>query len=106
MNIKRAFLILAAALLLPGLAMAQTTAVATLEIDFDFSDGNTDLTSVLRVSCDAGLPLNSDSPVGHNSTRTFVVQYPEEGVSSTDCVVTADDVPNYTTSYACGNDDG
>ncbi len=96
MNIKRAFLVLAAALLMPGLALAQE---ATFVVDFNFEDGNDWDTSVARISCNGGLPLNNQQVVSNGSTITFVLTFADAGAGAEECVITVDPVSGYTAQY-------
>ena len=75
MNIKRAFLVLAATLLMPGLALAQVLGPATFAVRVDFEDSNILAESVARISCNAGLPLNNQQVVRHGSELTFVLTF-------------------------------
>lgn len=106
MNIKRAFLVLAAALLLPGLAMAQTTAFTTFVVDFDFDDGNNVDGTTVYISCSGGLPLTSDRAVMDNDVVTFVLEFPEEGAGDTDCDIWVDGVSGYTPVYSASGNSG
>ena len=104
MNFKRAFLALGAALLLPGLAMAGTTALTTFVVDFGFDDGNDWDSSVVNISCNGGLPLMSEGDVVDGTVLTFVLEFPEEGAGLTDCDIWVDAVSNYTASYSASGD--
>ncbi len=104
MNFKRAFLALGAALLLPGLAMAGTTALTTFVVDFHFDDNNDWDSSVVNISCNGGLPLMSEGDVVDDTVLTFVLEFPEEGAGSTDCDIWVDAVSNYTASYSASGD--
>ncbi len=101
MNIKRAFLVLAAALLMPGLAMAGTTAFAVFHVGLHFNDQNPDATANVNISCDGGLPLSNTSatPLGDDDDVNFLLQFPELGAGSTTCTVWVDDIPGYTAKY-------
>jgi len=105
MNIKRAFLVLAAALLLPGLAMAQTTAVTTFEVDFEFNDSNDWDSTVAHISCNGGLPLTNEQDVENGSVITFVLEFAQAGdIGNTDCDIWVDDVSGYTAEYNSSGD--
>ena len=100
------FLVLAAMLLLPGLAMAGREGPASFVVDFGFSDGNNLDTSVARISCTGGLPLTSQQDVQHDSTITFVLDFPDEGAGTSDCDIWVDDVSGYTANYIASGDSG
>jgi hypothetical protein len=100
MNIKRAFLGLTAALLMPALAMAGNGGPATFVVDFNFDDDNPmDPASVAHISCNGGLPLTSEQDVVHGSVITFVLDFPAEGAGTTDCDIWVDGVSGYTAAY-------
>jgi len=104
MNFKRAFLVLAAALLLPGLAMAGTTALATFFTDFYFDDNNDWDSGEVHIACTGGLPLNSSQILMDGDDVTFVLEFPEEGeLGQTDCHIFVDDLTtdDYTAEYFC-----
>ena len=106
MNIKRAFLVLAAALLLPGLALAQDFGPATFTVDFNFEDFNDWDETVARISCNGGLPLNNQQDVRNGSTITFVLTFPDEGIGAAECVITVDPVGGYHAKYLAFGDSG
>jgi hypothetical protein len=98
MNFKRVMMILLAALLLPGLALAQTTTRATFEVQKDFTDENTASVSV-TLDCFTGLPLTQSQDISENDAVVFVVESFESG--ELDCEVSEDDVTGYTANYDC-----
>jgi hypothetical protein len=98
MNIKRAFLVLVAALLMPGLALAQL-GPAIFVVDFDFEDGNNLAETVARISCNAGLPLENQQVVRNGSEINFVLTFADEGPGLAECVITVDDVSGYHAIY-------
>ena len=107
MNFKRGFLTLVVALLLPSLAMAGTTSLATFLTDFDYNDNNQWDDADVNISCTGGLPLNSGQDVMDGDEITFVLEFPEEGPKSqTDCHIFADDfnTDEYHTHYDCDGD--
>jgi hypothetical protein len=106
MNIKRAFLVLAAALLMPGLALAQEIGPATFTVDFDFVDGNDSDETIARIACTGGLPLNNQQVVRHDSVITFVLDFPDEGAGITECAITVDPVSGYSPEYLASGDSG
>ena len=76
MNIKRAFLGLAAAtLLLPSLVMAGST-LAAFEVDFDFDDSNPINNTQARIICDTGLPFTHQRFVEDGDNIQFLLEYP------------------------------
>lgn len=101
MNIKRAFLALAATLLLPGLAMAGTTGAATFTLDFDFDDGNP-MAAMAHYSCNGGLPIKDDQVVTDGNAINFVVTQ-AENPTAIDCRVWVDEIANYTSDHHCSN---
>ena len=71
MNIKRAFLAAAAALMVPGFAMAQTVD-ATFDTSIDFSndfDGSVNV----ELTCNGGTPLVQDADISEGSPVQFTV---------------------------------
>jgi hypothetical protein len=70
MNIKRAFFILMAAIILPNIAMAQIT--ARFEVNKVFTDGFTGEVEVTLV-CNTGVPLTQSAMVSEGNPVTFVV---------------------------------
>jgi hypothetical protein len=106
MNIKRAFLVLAAALLMPGLAMAGTTAFATFNVTLDFDKGNNWDSSFMHIDCDGGLPLSNDSATGleDGDDVDFILEFPEAGEGTTNCYIWADAVAGYTPHYTVSGD--
>jgi hypothetical protein len=97
MNLKRAFIILIAAmLLLPGLALAQSTTVR-FAVEKTFTDsfpGSIEVT----LSCNTGLPLTQSRPVSEGDSVVFVV---EEVLLSdfVECVITEDGEDGYNAIY-------
>jgi hypothetical protein len=104
MNIKRAFLVLAAALLMPGLALAQDFGPATFQVDFNFEDGNDWDETMARISCTGGLPLDNQQVVRHGSELNFVLTFADEGPGLAECFITIDDVPGYRSTYLATGD--
>jgi hypothetical protein len=68
MNIKRAFIAATAALVLPGLAMAQTSFPTSI----DFTNGN-DGTVNVELTCNSGNPLVQDFDISEAGGVTFIV---------------------------------
>jgi hypothetical protein len=101
MKFQRVIMILLAALLLPGLALAQTTTTrATFEVTKDFSDDNPAEVSV-TLNCFTGLPLTQSKDITENGGVVFVVESFESG--QLDCSVTEDEVTGYSASYPEGD---
>jgi len=96
MTIKRAFLIVLAAILLPGLAWAQSESFATFTVSKDFSDNNEAIVNV-HLSCFGGDTLDDDKPIWEGQNVVFNV---EDFGPGTNCIVTEGDFPGYTTSYS------
>jgi hypothetical protein len=98
MNLKRAFLILIAAMFLPGLAFAQVT--ARFETTMVFLDINPNPTPVVQRVCNTGLPLNQFFEMGHQDIVEFTSTLVPVDELLVRCTITAADVPNYTTWYS------
>ena len=96
MNFKRVMMVLLAALLLPGLALAQTTTRATFNVTKDFDDDNTASVSV-TLDCFTGLPLTQSQLISESQDVTFVVESFESG--TLDCSVSEDDLAGYDAEY-------
>jgi hypothetical protein len=95
MSINRLLLILLAALLLPGLALAQSR--ATFAVTKIFSDSNTSpLTgnANVTITCNTGLPLTQSKVINAAAGVTFVVESFVAGTMN--CNVTEATVPGYT----------
>jgi len=99
MNLKRASLILLAAMFLPGLAFAQDV-IARFETSMVFTDANPVATSVVHRECNAGLPLNQFFEMGDDDFVEFIATLLPGEVELFYCTITAADVPNYTTWYS------
>ena len=72
MNIKRAFMAAAAALMVPGFAIAQvapTTFDTNLVVDQDYGD-----TVTVMLSCNAGVPLEQSFDIDPDNGVVFVVE--------------------------------
>ena len=103
MNIKRAFLVLAAVLLLPSLAMAGTTnsgpGFFDFQVDIEFDPPNfVDKTDVF-IECDFVEAPNdrTEDDVGHLGQAEFNFEADDVALSS--CVVTASEVDGWNSSY-------
>jgi hypothetical protein len=116
MKFQRVMMILLAAMLLPGMALAQTVTRATFEVRKDFSDGNTDATVLVTLNCNTGLPITQSQTIGlsvgdyKDEAVVFVVESFADG--ELDCSVTEDGEAGYTGEFdtfgtSCGpNHDG
>jgi len=99
MSIKRAFLAATAALMVPGLAMAQVT--ATFPTTVDFSNNATDSVTA-TVTCNSGNPLTQSADISEAGGVTFVVQELDIANADFTCDVTMDGLAEgYTTSTVC-----
>jgi hypothetical protein len=100
MNLKRAFLMLIAAmLLLPGLAMAQET--VRFAVTKEFTDNNPGSIEV-TLSCNTGLPLTQSANITELDGVVFVV----EEVLLTDfveCAITEDGEAGYDAIYSAND---
>jgi hypothetical protein len=94
MNLKRAFLIMIAALLLPGMAWAQED--ARFLVSKDFTDDNNASIEV-SISCNTGVPLTQSATITELSGVGFVVAGFDPAIGS--CTVTEDGEAGYTGSY-------
>jgi IPTL-CTERM motif len=102
MNFKRVMMILLAAMLLPGMALAQTTTRATFLVWKNFSDNN-DASVEVTLDCFTGLPITQSQTItdGKNKGVTFIVESFKSG--ELDCVVSEEDVTGYTADFSeCG----
>jgi hypothetical protein len=101
MNLKRAYLVLLAAMFLPGLALAQDAEIiARFDTNLVFMDANPVETSIVHRECNTGLPLNQLAELGHLGFVEFISTLlpAEEEIFS--CSITATAVPNYTAHYS------
>ena len=96
MSIKRAIVIAAAAMMLPGLALAQTSAEFPVTVNFD--DNNTG-TVEATLECNTGQPLSQSLDISEGSGVTFVVVDFADGTM--DCEVSIADAAGYTASNGC-----
>ena len=98
MNIKRAFLAAAAALMVPGFAMAQTVD-ATFDTSIDFSndfDGSVNV----ELTCNGGTPLVQDADISEGSAVQFTVLSLDTATRT--CSITiADLASGYETATVC-----
>jgi hypothetical protein len=104
MNMKRATTVLLAAMLLPGIAMAQINTRATFSVTKDFADGNDVDEVTVSIDCTSGQILDQDKVLGDGDTVEFVVTaFTDDG--SVNCfIVEGDATDGYSADYA-GNGD-
>ncbi len=97
MNIKRAFLVLAAALLMPGLALAVEE--TTVTVDLLFVPADTAATTATITCSGVVAPIvQSDGPLGHLDDTTFIIQAAD--LTGAACDVTVSAVNGYTAIYS------
>ena len=112
MNIKRAFLILLATMLLPTLAMAQAVTITPAEgtaifvVQKHFLDGNFDQEVTFHMDCSTGLPTEQQRTVS-SEFPGFEVAFVlgdiptspnQNGVT---CTIYEEEVGGYTANYRC-----
>lgn len=99
MNLKRAFLILMATMILPGYALAQDLSIG-ITASVDFFDSNADETLTVTFSCNDGNNPNAVAVLGDGDS----FRHPNDGMADTFvCTVTATDVnENYYVTYSAG----
>jgi len=96
MSFKRAIVIAAAAMIIPGVALAQTNAQFPVTVDFD---DNNPGTVEATLECNTGQPLSQSLDISEGAGVSFVVVNFEDGVM--DCDVSITDAPGYTASAGC-----
>jgi hypothetical protein len=97
MNIKRALLAASAAIMLPGLAMAQTTFPTSIV----FLNGN-DASINVTLTCNTGNPLVQDFDISMGNGVDFVVQDLDTTVDTTRCTIVQGDLDDgYTIDNIC-----
>ena len=97
MNLKRAFLILLAAMILPGVALAQDYSIG-MTATVDFTDSNADAMITVDFSCNDGISPTGQALLGDGDS----FRHPNAGMANTFiCTVTASSVDNYSTPTAC-----
>jgi len=98
MNMKLATTALLAAMLLPGLAFAQTSTRATFEVTKVFADGNDVDEVTVSIDCNTGIILDQDKVLEDGETVTFVVTSFNSG--SLNCEIEEGDVTDgYSAEY-------
>jgi hypothetical protein len=106
MNMKRALILSAlGAMMLPGLAMAQTATRAEFVVTKTSPDGNP-AGVVFEIDCNTGLILDQDKLVlpGQNPPVAFVVT--EFTAGSLTCTITEAGTSGYSAEYAAGGTGG
>lgn len=99
MNLKRAFLILIAAMLMPGLAMAQVT--LNFAVTKEFTDNNPSSINV-TITCNTGIPLTQSADITENDGVVFVVaEIPD--VDIVECSITEDGEAGYLGVYSAND---
>ena len=97
MNLKRAFLILLAAMILPGVALAQGYSLG-MNASVSFDDGNDVDTVTVSFVCNDGISPIGQAVLGDGDT----FRHPNAGMADTFiCTVSATSVDNYTATPAC-----
>jgi hypothetical protein len=96
MNLKRAFLILIAAMLMPGYAMAQID--VTFVVTKQFTDFNPNTIEV-TISCNTGLPLTQSKFITELEPVGFIVTAIPD-IDLLECVITEDGEAGYDAIYS------
>ena len=96
MSFKRAILIAATVMILPGVALAQTSAQFPVSVDFD---DNNPASVEVTLECNTGQPLSQTQGVAEGGNLTFVVTNFADG--EMDCEVSAAGAVGYTASEPC-----
>ena len=109
MSIKRAFLIMLATLLLPGLALAQTGTRAAFTVYKDFTDGNPNIGVTIHMDCFNALPQQQMQTIVPDGVKDeweleFIAKDFIQG--ELDCTIWEEDVPGYDAGYKCGDKNG
>jgi hypothetical protein len=102
MNLKRAFLILIAATLLPGIAFAQDD-VFRIETTVKYDDDNPTATALVFKVCNGGLPLKAEATLGDDDSVTFITTDIDLAIGTV-CTVTATFSGPYVADYIAGDD--
>ena len=109
MSIKRAFLIMLATLLLPGLALAQTDTRAAFTVYKNFSDNNPNIGVTIHMDCFNALPQQQmQTVIPDGITNSWELEFIAKDFvqGELDCTIWEEDVPGYQSGYDCGNDVG
>lgn len=95
--------VLLGALLLPGLAMAQSGTRATFEVTKIFADGNDEDSVTVSIDCNTGIILDQDKVLGDGDSVEFVVV--DFTAGSLNCTIDElDATDGYSADYS-GNGD-
>ena len=109
MSIKRAFLIMLATLLLPGLALAQTDTRAAFTVYKNFTDNNPNIGVTIHMDCFNALPQQQmQTVIPDGSTTSWELEFIAKDFvqGELDCTIWEEDVPGYDTGYACDSNGG
>jgi hypothetical protein len=99
MNMKRATAVVLAALLLPGVAMAQIDTRATFKVNKVFADGNNVDEVVISLDCTSGQILDQDKVLGNGDAVEFIVTAFTDNTPN--CFIVEGDVTDgYAASYS------
>lgn len=100
MNLKRAFLILMATMILPGVALAQDLSIG-MTANVNFTDSNDIETITVDFSCNDGNNPTGQAVLGDGES----FRHPNDGMSDTFvCTVTGSDInENYSVTYNDGS---
>ncbi|MDX1556346.1 MAG: hypothetical protein R3212_09995, partial [Xanthomonadales bacterium] len=96
MSFNRALLIVLAAMMIPGIALAQTRATFPVTVDFD--DNNPGSVQV-DLDCNTGQPLSQSLDISEGDGGAFVVVDFVDGTM--DCDVSISSADGYTASEGC-----
>ena len=96
MNLKRAFLILIAAMLMPGYAMAQVD--LSFAVTKEFTDLNPNSIEV-TITCNTGLPLTQSKDITEDDGVVFIVTAIPD-IDILECVITEDGEAGYDGIYS------
>ncbi|MCH8227861.1 MAG: hypothetical protein IIC63_05555, partial [Proteobacteria bacterium] len=104
MNIKRAFLGLAAVLLLPGLAMAGVSVPgsASFVVDLTFVPPDTGATATASILCSNVIAPNSDEQPNLGDDKKGQFEVDSLSINFASCYVTVATVSVYFTNYSIG----
>jgi hypothetical protein len=97
MNTKFLTATLLAAMLLPGLAFAQSATRATFEVTKIFADGNDEAEITVSIDCNTGLILDQDKDLQDGDTVEFVVTDYDDG--ELNCTIEEDGTSGYSAEY-------
>ena len=105
MNFKRVMILLLAALLLPGMALAQTTTRTNFTVTKYFDDGNTDAEVTVHIQCFTGLPQNQSQTLP-DSNGDYVVNFIVTSFDQDelDCSIWEESVAGYHAEYSADTD--